>query len=62
MLSILIPTYNYDATDLINALNIQLKSLDIIFEIRCYDDGSNGISNKKNSHINNIKNNYFYVE
>lgn len=47
MISVLIPTYNYDITKLVAALHHQLSKASIEFEIICFDDGSkNDISSK----------------
>jgi glycosyltransferase involved in cell wall biosynthesis len=40
MLSILIPVYNYDIRGLVSELHKQAGAANIVFEIRCYDDGS----------------------
>ncbi len=40
MLSILIPTYNFDCSKLCNDLHVQATKLGIEFEIRVYDDFS----------------------
>ncbi|MBP93044.1 MAG: glycosyl transferase [Flavobacteriaceae bacterium] len=40
MLSILIPTYNYNITALVEEIHKQITPLNVPFEIRCYDDGS----------------------
>lgn len=40
MLSILIPTYNYDITNLVQEIHEQIRKLHVDFEIRCFDDGS----------------------
>lgn len=40
MLSILIPTYNYDCQPLIDALNIQAQSLNVVYEIIVLNDAS----------------------
>ncbi len=40
MISILIPIYNYDITSLVFELKKQCEDLKIVFEIVCYDDGS----------------------
>ena len=40
MLSILIPTYNFDIRGLVRDLYEQCNSENIIHEILCYDDGS----------------------
>jgi glycosyltransferase involved in cell wall biosynthesis len=43
MLSILIPTYNYDVEALVAELHAQSTACDIDFEILCYDDGSTNL-------------------
>lgn len=40
MVSVLIPVYNYDVIDLVNAVHKQLELCNIIFEIKCLDDAS----------------------
>lgn len=40
MLSILIPTYNYNVFPLVNEIHKQFSKLEIPFEIRVYEDGS----------------------
>lgn len=40
MISICIPIYEFDVTDLVNDLHEQGLAAQIKFEIRCYDDGS----------------------
>ena len=40
MISILIPVYNFDVTELATELNRQCMDLGMPFEILCYDDGS----------------------
>ena len=52
MLSVLIPTYNYNAFSLVEKLHRQLTLEAIIFEIICLDDGSNSPLNAKNEKIN----------
>jgi len=61
MLSILIPVYNYDITDLVLDLQQQCSSCEIDFEIRCYDDGSEFFFNEKNKNISSVEN-VTYVE
>lgn len=56
MLSILIPTYNYDTLPLVRVLHEQCVSCDIDFEILVYDDGSNSEVNEKNELINKFSN------
>ena len=53
MLSVLIPTYNYNAFSLVEELHRQLTLEAIIFEIICLDDGSNSVLNNENKKINN---------
>ncbi|MBT7850360.1 MAG: glycosyltransferase [Formosa sp.] len=43
MLSILIPTYNYNVEALVSELHAQTTACDIEFEILCYDDGSTNL-------------------
>jgi len=58
MLSILIPTYNYDITDLINRLATQLQNIDTPYEIIAADDCSTDVTIlEKNK---NILDNYNY--
>ena len=52
MLSVLIPTYNYNAFSLVEKLHRQLTLEAIIFEIICLDDGSNSVLNNENKKIN----------
>ena len=55
MLSILIPTYNYNVFSLVKELVEQLLKLDIDYEIICLDDGSK-ITFLENEAINSLKN------
>ena len=59
MLSILIPTYNYIALDLVKSLHTQLEEQNIVYELICFDNGSNSRANIENERINNIQNCYF---
>ena len=43
MLSILIPTYNYNVKALVSELHAQTTACDIDFEILCYDDDSTNL-------------------
>ena len=43
MLSVLIPTYNYNAVSLVKELHKQLLDSNIVFEIICIDDGSKSL-------------------
>ena len=56
MLSILIPTYNYNAYPLAEELAKQALTLNIPFELICMDDGSLSSINKENERINNLDN------
>ena len=55
MLSILIPTYNYNIVPLVEELYNQVSTLNIDFEILVLDDGST-LFTKENSEINTLKN------
>lgn len=56
MLSILIPTYNYNAFPLAQELEKQVLALNIPFELICMDDGSSSPLNKENQKINLLTN------
>lgn len=56
MLSILIPTFNFDSTYLVEELFNQCINNDVEFEILVYDDGSKSTLNKNNQKINSFKN------
>lgn len=56
MLSILIPTYNYNAFPLAEAIEQQALKLGLIFELICIDDGSFSHLNEKNQNINTLTN------
>lgn len=59
MLSILIPTYNFNVIPLVESLNNQLIKLDIEYEIICIDDDSKSHLNKANDKINLLDNSIF---
>ena len=62
MLSILIPTYNYNAFSLVEELKNQALATGILFEIIVLDDGSTDeISLKENSKINTLDNCSFKI-
>jgi len=62
MLSILIPTYNYDVTQLVATVHKQLVELGIIFEIIVFDDASiNKDTTAINQTINKLKNSKFII-
>lgn len=56
MLSILIPTYNYNAYPLAKELEKQALALKIPFELICIDDGSFSPLNEENQKINSLTN------
>ncbi|MEZ4797500.1 MAG: glycosyltransferase [Flavobacteriaceae bacterium] len=56
MLSILIPTYNYNVLPLAEIIEQQALKAGIVFELICMDDGSFSEHNKKNQQINTLAN------
>jgi len=60
MLSILIPTYNYNAFLLVNEIQKQAKETGIEFEIICMDDGSK-VFLPENKEINSLENCSFEI-
>ena len=61
MLSVLIPTYNYNAFFLVDKIHQQLILAQIAFEIICFDDGSKSKLNAENEKINSLENARFKV-
>lgn len=62
MLSILIPTYNYNITTLVAKIHEQITQLNIPFEICCYDDGStNQTIISSNKSINKLTNTSYHI-
>jgi len=61
MLSILIPTYNYNVVPLVLELRKQCLKCEIEFEIICQDDASNSELNLKNEIINSLPNCSFFT-
>lgn len=59
MLSILIPTYNYNVYPFACQIEKQAIKSKIDFEIICFDDGSNSIINLENKKINSLINSQF---
>lgn len=59
MLSILIPTHNYNITGLVGQLQKQLLKVEIIYEIIVYDNGSKKEIIEQNKQINELKNTLF---
>lgn len=58
MLSVLIPTYNYDTLPLVKVLHKQCLRANIIFEIIVFDDGSGAYSSQHQT-INTLTNCHF---
>src|SRR5690554_7137122 len=56
MLSILIPTYHYNAYPLVKELVKQAVEANLIFELICLDDGSLSKLNLENKKINTLTN------
>ncbi|MFK7748733.1 MAG: glycosyltransferase family 2 protein [Kordia sp.] len=57
MLSILIPTYDYDISALVEEIHAQISKTDYVFEILCLDDHSNDKETiQKNERINTFSN------
>jgi glycosyltransferase involved in cell wall biosynthesis len=61
MLSINIPVYNFEIVNLVKQLVLQADALDIDYEIRVYDDGSDEIFKSLNRNVKNLSN-VVYVE
>ena len=61
MLSILIPTFNYNVFPLVSELQEQCLESKIDFEILCQDDASNSKLNEENEIINSLENCSFFV-
>ena len=59
MLSILIPTYNYNVVPLVKALYKQIVEENILFEIICFDNGSKSILNDNNEELNSMNHCHF---
>ena len=59
MLSILIPTYNYEVVSLVSSLIRQLKKQDNPYEIICFDNGSDLDVNTINQEINKLDGCYY---
>ena len=62
MLSILIPTFNYDITALVVEVHKQSKSCNIVFEILVFDDASTDLEvRKNNASINALENTSYTI-
>lgn len=59
MLSILIPTYNYNVFELSRNLQMQCEQSGILYEIIVIDDGSGSLINEQNEKINLLPNSTF---
>ncbi|EDM43384.1 b-glycosyltransferase-related protein, glycosyltransferase family 2 protein [unidentified eubacterium SCB49] len=58
MISILIPTYNYDITTLVRALHKQVEAANVVFEIIVFDDASGKLI-AENDVLNSLSNTTF---
>jgi glycosyltransferase involved in cell wall biosynthesis len=56
MLSILIPVYNFNITSLVKALHQQCEKAEIVYEILCFDDGSDEIFKNENKVVGDLAN------
>ncbi len=57
MLSVLIPTHNYDISTLVEEIHSQLVQTDAVFEILCLDDHSTNLETiNQNQRINSLSN------
>lgn len=54
MLSILIPTYNYNISKLVEEIHEQVSEADIAFEILCKDDASTICSSENEASVNKL--------
>lgn len=61
MISVLIPTYNYNAYRLVAEIHQQLIKSNINFEIICLDDGSKSQQNNLNEKINTLSHSKFEI-
>ncbi|MDP5106091.1 MAG: glycosyltransferase [Polaribacter sp.] len=61
MISVLIPTYNYNAYNLVAEIHRQLLKSNVSFEIICLDDGSNSSQNDLNEKINTLSHSKFEI-
>lgn len=61
MISILIPSYNYNALPLVEVMQTIFIKAGILFEIICQDDASNSGLNTENERINSIPHCYFFT-
>lgn len=60
MLSVNIPVYNVEIVDLVKQLGEQARVLDISYEIRVYDDGSEEIFKSLNKYVAQLPNVVYY--
>lgn len=60
MLSILIPTYNYNVLPLVQKIHRQATELDLIFEILVFDDASPRVI-EQNKHIESLPNSTYKI-
>lgn len=59
MISVLIPTYNFNCYPFVQELHKQLSEVGIGFQVICLDDGSKSDQNIENDKINNLSSSYF---
>ena len=62
MVSILIPTYNYNVYPLAHELVECAQKMGVNFELFCMDDGSNSEINTENKKINTLQNSKFIAQ
>ena len=59
--SVLIPNYDWDLTDLVYDLHKQLTAQTIPFEIICFDDAQTSRFHKKNQELNALENVFYQI-
>lgn len=60
MLTVIIPTFDYNALPLVRVIQEQCVKAELIFEIICQDDASNSALNTENEKINSLLHCHFY--
>lgn len=60
MLTVIIPTFDYNALPLVEVIQEQCLRAGLIFEIICQDDASNSVLNTENEKINSLPHCRFY--
>ena len=61
MLTVLIPTFHYNALPLVEAIHEQCMQAGILFQIIVQDDASNSVLNIENNKINTLPHSVFYT-